>query len=184
MNYAAEIKSAVSMRDVLSHFGVDTGRGGRIPCPLHHGKDNNFSYKDKSFRCYVCGASGTVLDFVMEYCGTDLAGAEQIINDQFGLNLPIGRKASRQERDELQKRARLRRLERERKEREHKHLQTAYDKALTAWVGMDKAIREKAPQSVSDGFDAAWVYAIKNIDRASYELDLADMVLTEFERRK
>lgn len=184
MNYAAEIKSAVSMRDVLSHFGIDPGRGGRIPCPIHHGKDKNFSFRDKSFKCYVCGAAGTVLDFVMTYCGTDLSGAEQIINDQFGLNLPIGRQPSREEQSELERKARLRRMERERKERELKRLQSAYDRALTRWVELDLVASEKAPRGPLDDPDTEWVEAVRNIDMAAYEMELAAIELNNFERRR
>ena len=124
-----------------------------------------------------------MLDFVMAYCGTDLNGAEQILNDQFGLNLPIGRSATRTERNELSRRARQRGTEREQKERSHKRLLEAYGAALSKWVDMDKVIRDKAPQSPFDPINEVWVYAVTHIDEASYNLDLADIALQDFEKR-
>ena len=171
------------MRDVLSRFGFDVPRSGRIPCPLHHGKDRNMVVRDRSFHCYVCGAGGTILDFVMLYCGTDLSGAEQILNDQFGLGLPIGREPTRAEQTALERKARLRRLERERKERELERLQIAYDKALTEWVRMDRIVSEMAPDGPLDAPDAKWVEAVKKIDWAAQVLSQTESELAEFERR-
>ena len=53
------------MQDVLERYGFKTSPRGRIPCPLHNGKDANFSYKRDYFHCFVCGAGGSVIDFVM-----------------------------------------------------------------------------------------------------------------------
>lgn len=183
MHYAAEIKSAVSMRDVLSHYGFLTNDRGRIACPIHGGKKPNFAYKDHSFKCWVCGASGTVLDFVMQYQGVDLIEAERILNEQFGLGLPIGREATRKERTELERKARLRRMERERRERQHNALLTAYNTSLDRWVALDKAIIKHTAQSDTDGLTEDYIYAIKHIDRAAYELDIAEIELMEFEKR-
>lgn len=38
----------------------DNGREQRIPCPIHAGKNNNFSLSsDNKFHCFKCGASGS-----------------------------------------------------------------------------------------------------------------------------
>lgn len=81
------IKDSVSMRDVLEMYGFRTSRYGRIPCPLHNGKDKNFAYKDRHFKCYVCGKSGTVIDFVMELFGLDFVEAVKRLNADFHLGL-------------------------------------------------------------------------------------------------
>lgn len=81
------IKDSVSMRDVLDMYGFRTSRYGRIPCPLHNGKDNNFSYKDRRFKCYVCGKNGTVIDFVMDLFGLDFVEAVKRLNADFHLGL-------------------------------------------------------------------------------------------------
>lgn len=44
----------------------DNGRRVSMPCPIHHGKNNNFNlYKDNSYHCFKCGANGrNAIDFV------------------------------------------------------------------------------------------------------------------------
>lgn len=81
------IKRHVTMQDVLHRYGYlqsDQSRG-RIPCPLHNGHDKNFSYKDHSFRCYVCGESGTVIDFTMRLFGLPFSDACKRLDDDFRL---------------------------------------------------------------------------------------------------
>lgn len=85
------IKSSVSMEDILNHYGFHPSRYGRIPCPLHNGKDRNFSYKHKNFKCYVCGKSGTVIDFVMHLFGISFTQAVERINSDFHLGLSMER---------------------------------------------------------------------------------------------
>lgn len=87
MNLAEEIKSRVKMDDVLAVYGIPTSRRGRIPCPLHHGEDKNFSYTDKWFKCFVCGEHGSVIDFTMKLHGIDFRQAIMRLNDDLGLGL-------------------------------------------------------------------------------------------------
>lgn len=83
------IKASVSMEDALNQYGFRPSRYGRIPCPLHNGKDKNFSYKKKNFKCFVCNKSGTVIDFVMELFGVTFVQAVERINSDFRLGLSL-----------------------------------------------------------------------------------------------
>ena len=88
MNPVAErIKDQLTMGDVLERYGIPTSRNGRIPCPIHHGKDKNFSYSDKYYKCFVCGKSGSVIDFAMDLFDLDFRQAIIRLNDDFGMNL-------------------------------------------------------------------------------------------------
>ena len=87
MNLAEEIKSRVIMDDVLEAYGLPTSKYKRIPCPLHHGKDKNFSYSDKWFKCFVCGESGSVIDFAMKLHGIGFRQALLRINEDLRLGL-------------------------------------------------------------------------------------------------
>lgn len=78
---ADEVKACLTVPDVLAHYGIAAGRGRRIPCPLHNGKDNNFSYTDQYFKCFVCGESGDVISFVQKYKGIPFKEAMLEIND-------------------------------------------------------------------------------------------------------
>lgn len=86
---ASLIKEALTMRDVLTRYGyVNTGReSDRIPCPLHNGTDKNFAYKPHSFRCFVCGESGTVIDFAMRLFNLPFPDACKRLNEDFRLGL-------------------------------------------------------------------------------------------------
>lgn len=91
-----EIKQRVSMAEALSLYGLSYS-GKRIPCPIHGGKGDNFSVKNGAFRCFTCGAHGTVIDFVMQMDGLTLSEAANKLAEAFGIavraNTPAERKA-------------------------------------------------------------------------------------------
>lgn len=68
-------------------YGFETGRCGRIPCPLHNGHDRNFLYSDRHFKCVVCGKSGSVVDFVMVLFDLTFQQAVARLDSDFGLGL-------------------------------------------------------------------------------------------------
>lgn len=115
------IKSSVSMSDVLNHYGFSPSRYGRIPCPLHNGRDKNFSYKQKNFKCFVCGKSGSQIDFVMHLFGIEFSQAVERINSDFRLGLSM-EKPSEADLTDLREKQRKEREEKERWEAVAKHL--------------------------------------------------------------
>ena len=62
------IKRAVSMQQLLHHYGIKLRRSGkelRGKCPLHNGEgtDTFHANLDKNvFHCFSCGAKGNILD--------------------------------------------------------------------------------------------------------------------------
>lgn len=101
----------------MCHYGFPTSINGRIPCPLHNGKDNNFSYKDHYFKCFVCGRGGSVIDFVMELFDINYRQAVLRINQDFSLGL-TDKRAGRSQLSEAARRARKERREAEKREQE------------------------------------------------------------------
>lgn len=182
VDYAGEIKDTLTMGDVLSFYGFDLGRQGRIPCPIHNGKDPNFSFRPKRFKCFVCGAEGTVIDFVMLYFGLPFQEAIKKLNDDFRLGLPIGETADSEKLREAKKKAEERRKAREAYQKALKDAQKRYHDALDRWTHYDKVIIENAPQTPFDTPCDEYFEAIKNIDKASYELSEAESALRVFER--
>lgn len=81
------VKDRVSVPMLLEQYGVKMGRGGRCACPIHHGKDNNMAVKERWFRCYRCGKSGTVIDLQMALSGADFQQAIRELDAMFNLNL-------------------------------------------------------------------------------------------------
>lgn len=100
----------VKMRDVLTMYvsRVDKHKG-RIPCPFHHGHDNNFSYNEDLFQCWVCGEQGNVISFVAKLFNITNNEAARKIDADFNLGV-FGIKPK------LSTRRKAERLERERKQ--------------------------------------------------------------------
>lgn len=63
------IRESVTIGDALTVYAPGTPRKHhRCPCPIHNGKDYNFSYTQNGYICFVCGASGDVISLVKEVC--------------------------------------------------------------------------------------------------------------------
>ena len=161
---ADAIHSAVTMDDVLRLYAPNVRpKNHRCPCPIHSGKDYNFSYTRDGYRCFVCGASGDVITFVKELLRLSTrVDAMKRINVDLRLNLPIDGNISAEVSANL---ARLR-ADREAQERRREALENAYHTALDEWIELDKTVRTSDPNST------AYADAVKRIDYASYKLDL------------
>ncbi|NYZ92726.1 CHC2 zinc finger domain-containing protein, partial [Lacticaseibacillus rhamnosus] len=80
------IKASLTMRELLGMYGLaGNSRHNRIPCPIHDGKDRNFSFTDFGFKCFVCGAEGGLVHFVELYRGLSFEAALEEINGHFRL---------------------------------------------------------------------------------------------------
>lgn len=90
IDYAEIIKSRVTMQDAVDRYTGQRIVLNRICCPVHHGKDRNMRIYPHSYYCWVCHASGDVIQFVQSVMGISFRDAMQRINEDFGLGLPIG----------------------------------------------------------------------------------------------
>jgi DNA primase len=72
-----EIKSAASIKDVLSHYGVSLNSRNAAPCPVHGGKHLNFTVKNQIATCWsVCGGkTWDAIGFIMDYKKIDFYDA-------------------------------------------------------------------------------------------------------------
>ena len=182
MDYANEIKSMVSMPELMERYGFSLNRSGFCKCPFHSEKSASFkSYPGtRGFYCFGCGAHGSVIDFVMLYFGLSFKDALAKINEDFSIGLPIGERISLRQRRELERQQRERQEERNREQREWERLEGEYWAAFDLWQKYDTNKREYAPKSPSEDFHPLYVEAIKNIDYASYLLDTAEMRLRNY----
>lgn len=180
IDYAEEIKSRVDLIDLIKFYGFAPVHN-RIPCPFHNGKDRNLSIKNNTYKCFVCGERGDAISFVQKHFNLDFLSAMSKINDDMRLGLPIGKTLPPREQAKAEWKSEERRMKiAERKER-HEALQKAYCNALDVWVKLDMVKRNCAPESPDDGFSDAYVYALKHIDYAAYQLDEAENALYQFE---
>lgn len=182
MNYANEIKSRLTMPEIMLHYGFELDRAGFCKCPLHSEKSGSFkAYPgDRGFSCFGCGAHGSVIDFVMQYFGLTFTDAISKINADFSLGLPIGERISLRQRREMEHRQGERQEERNREQRERERLEGEYWAAFDVWKKYDTNKREYAPKSPGEEFHPLFVEALQNIDRAAYELSVAEMRLKDY----
>ena len=102
------------------------------------------------------------------------------INTDFSLGLPIGERISLRQRREMEHRQRERQEERNREQRDRERLEGEYWAAFDVWKKYDTNKREYAPKSPSEDLHPLFVEAVKNIDRAAYELSVAEMRLKDY----
>lgn len=183
IDYAEEIKSQVDLLDLIKFYGFAPVHN-RIPCPFHNGEDRNFSVKNNSYKCFVCGEHGDAISFVQKYFNLDFLSAISKINDDMRLGLPIGKTLSPREKTEAERKSEERRKQIAKQKERHEALQKAYDDALDEWIKLDMVKQNCAPKSPSDDLSAAYVYALKHIDYAAYKLDEAENALYQFKHEQ
>ena len=161
---AASIHESVTMDDVIRTYAPNLRvRNHRAPCPLHNGKDYNFSYTRNGYKCFVCGASGDVITFVKELLRLSTrVDAMKRINADLRLNLPIDGNISAELSADLAKR----RAERERQEREEQECLDRYHELMDEWIRLDQTKRTADPASKE------YADAVKRIDYISYLIDI------------
>ena len=185
MDYAREIKSRLTMPEMMLHYGFELDRAGFCKCPLHSEKSGSFkAYPgDRGFSCFGCGAHGSVIDFVMLYFGLSFKDALVKINEDFSLGLPIGEKLDRRKQLEINKASfeRKRKIEAEKKRREQ--IENACWAAFDEWKRLDDNKRNYAPKKPTEPFHPLFVEALKNIDGAEYNLSCAEIARYDYEKR-
>ena len=182
MDYASEIKSRLTTKEVFLHYGFEPDRNGNICCPLHSEKTPSLKIYDgdRGWTCFGCHKGGDAINFVREYFGLTFQDAIAKINTDFSLGFPIGERISLRQRREMEHRQRERQEERNREQRERERLEGEYWAAFDLWHKHDTNKRECAPKSPSDDLHPLFVEAVKNIDRAAYELSVAEMRMKDY----
>ena len=185
MDYASEIKSRLTMPEMMLHYGFELNRAGFCKCPFHQERSASFkAYAgDRGYYCYGCHTSGSVIDFVMQYFSIPFGDAIKKINDDFSLGLPIGEKLDRRKQLEMQKQAFLRKREMNARKAEQERLENAYWKAFDEWKRMDDNRRNYAPKTPTEPLHPFFVEALKNITSAEYNLSCAELARYEYEKR-
>ena len=164
IDLADEVKSRVTMEEIVAHYSGLKPLMHRVPCPFHNGKDRNLAIYRNGYKCYVCGASGDQIGYVQAVTGLDFIGAVRDIDRAFGLGLPLageGRVDPSLLR-EAALRAERRRLERLEEEEREEDRELLWD----LWCLCDRTLREASPS------DPRYAVAAKHIDYISYLIDI------------
>lgn len=182
-DYAELIKESVPMDAILRKYGLlSYNITRRIPCPLHHGEKNNFTFRGHMFKCFVCGASGSTIDFVMQYKGLSFLDAMRDINEEFGLGYAIGERDGDERNREAVILAERLRAERIRRQNRLKQLLTIYDAAMDWYAVLDVIAQEGAPEGPYDPVTPQYGYAVKHIDAAWEDVQNAAEAIRRFEK--
>ena len=185
MDYASEIKSMVSMPEMMEHYGFRLDKSGFCKCPFHSERSASFkAYPgQRGYYCFGCGAHGSVIDFVMLYFRLSFKDALAKINVDFSLGLPIGEKLDRRKQIEMNRQAFMRKREVEAEKAEQEHLDNAYWTAFDEWKRLDTNKRKYAPETPVEPLHPLFVEALKNISGAEYRLECAEIARYEHECR-
>ena len=89
IDYADIIKSRVSMPEIVARYTSQQIVRNRIRCPIHNGSDYNMRIYRNTYHCFVCHATGDVIQFVRSITGDSFPEALQRINRDFALGLPM-----------------------------------------------------------------------------------------------
>lgn len=185
MNYANEIKSRLTMPEMMLRYGFELNRAGFCKCPFHPERSASFkAYAgDRGYYCYGCHAHGSVIDFVMQYFSISFGDAIKKINEDFSLGMPIGEKLDRRKQLEMQKQAFLRKREMNARKAKQEELEKACWTAFDEWKRLDDNKRNYAPKSPTEPLHPLFVEALKNIAGAAYNLSCAEIARYEYENR-
>lgn len=88
------IQRQINIVDVVREYVPLTQKGKNFfgVCPFHddHNPSMSVSNSKQMYRCFVCGASGNVFNFVSEYEKVSYLEAVKIVADKIGIDLDIG----------------------------------------------------------------------------------------------
>ena len=175
------IRDAVSVEDVLKRYHQLGRAKGRTSCPLHGGTNDNLGYSERVWHCFVCGAKGDVIGFVMQLFGMDFPDAIAKIAQDFGITLnnksgDIRQKHQSSMQDTARKIAEMKR------QREFDKIKSEYWGAFDEYVRHDKNMYNYAPKSINEEPHPLFTEALQNIGYATYKLREADAKLNDYER--
>ena len=163
-DYAEIIKSTIPMRDAVERYSGQRIYRNRIRCPIHHGSDYNMRIYDRSYYCWVCHASGDVIQFVQSVLGISFSDAMKRLNDDFHLGLPIGTERNGTDRARISE---LNRKIAERNRAEHleqidREIHGLHIANLSGLLHTVEQICEtERPKSVWSEWGAAWCEAMR-----------------------
>lgn len=104
------IADSVKLRDVMEFYGIKFNSRGFAKCPFHTEKTASLSIKNEHYKCFGCGAYGSVIDFVMEFHGLKFTQALVKLDNDFHLGI-VGRKPTHRERIQEAENRRIREAE-------------------------------------------------------------------------
>lgn len=168
-----EINERVPIEDAARRYGLSIDRTGKkASCVFHNDSHPSMSFWNNRFRCFSCGASGSVLDLVMQILNLEIKGAAQRLNADYGLGLMLEQKRLTPEET-----AEAERIQEERKRGDailkgfeiwaRASINTLCKYHRELWV----AKRDLAPATADEEFSLIFVLACQKLDYINYIID-------------
>ena len=92
-----EIRNKTNIVDVISNYVHLDKRGKNYfgVCPFHddHSPSMSVSTDKQIYRCFSCGASGNVFNFVSDYEHIDFYDAVKLLGEKLGYNISSSKKS-------------------------------------------------------------------------------------------
>lgn len=169
---AEAIKERVSMSDAIALYASSSEpRHGRIPCPVHQGRNYNMSFTDKFYHCHKCGAGGDVIHFVQHIFGLSFPAALDKLNTDFNCGAILDRRPTLREQREAEQRHRKIMAERKRKEEEKQAYEELYNSLHDEWHRLDRNRVIYAPKTRDEEWHPLFVEALRKIEYQEYLID-------------
>lgn len=166
MNTAAEqIKSSLTMYQLIRDYGFQTNREKFMCCPFHNEKTPSFKVYEKDYHCFGCGAHGDVITFVMAYFNLTFPQAIIKISSDFGISTDFKqKKISRDEIDKIRKKRAQEQAEKEKKRKEYFQKAAEFRQA-------QRDLIDYCPKNEFDFVHEAYIQALHKIEYLKYYLE-------------
>lgn len=161
-NDVENIRSSVTMAQLVSMYGYKINRSGMMRCPFHGDTHPSMKIYDGSrgFYCFVCNAGGDIYDFVMRHDGLEFPKAVERVAEMFSIPLSDGKSSLS---DEEWKRILQRKAEMEAKE-QAKEARSQRLAEISDKIRILKSIKDRC-----EPLSHVWCGAEDNIVKLSYE---------------
>ena len=182
MDFAKEIKQRIKTDQVFRQYGFKPNGAGFVCCPFHSEKTASLKVYDgdKGWHCFGCGENGDLISFVMKHFGLSFRDAIKKINEDFCLCLPMGKRLKERERQEIARKSFEQRKHKEVQEKEENAAKAKYWAVCDEFIRLDKQIIKYKPKKGETDLRPLFVEAIINIEKAKYDLSMAEMELKAF----
>lgn len=161
------IRRSLNIEEVAQRYGVAVNRHHKTLCFFHNDHHESMSFKNNRFKCFACGASGSVIDLVQKLFDLEPLEAVKKINADFGLGLDF-KGEYRCDTAKIQEMERQRQLKQAFDDWCDKTYSTYAQLARYYWENMQKY----RPVNEVDGFHPLFVDAVHRLETVNYLLDI------------
>ena len=149
-----EIKERVSIRDVLTSYGVKI-RGNMCSCPFHKDRDPSMAIYENSVKCFSCGFSGDIFSLTQKMDNCSFKEAFLSLGGTYGHMSHRSRIVAETKRE-------ARKRERERAEQKERDFRKTLEKALLICENANK---------VYEPYSDEWCYLLNKLPYLRFSFD-------------